>query len=94
MARVIRFMFDYGHLWPLWEDENDQYTMDPSDYGLSAELTERLKACYEYWELHRDIENGWVSPESRRRWYAETDQAVAILRREVAQLADVRDERE
>lgn len=94
MVRVVRFMFDYGHVWPLWEDGTDKYAMEPSDYGLSPELTERLQSCYEFWETHHIPKRGWDAPESRHRWHAETDQAVAILRWEVSDFADVRDERD
>lgn len=94
MARVVRFMFDYGHVWPLWEDGTDKYAMEPTDYGLSPELTGRLQACYEYWEAHRNLDGQWDAPENRQRWHAETDQAIATLRWEVSDLADVRDERD
>ena len=94
MARVVRFMFDYGHVWPLWEDGTDKYAREPADYGLSPELTERLRSCNEYWEAHRNLDGQWDAPENRHRWHAETDQAIAILRWEVSDLADVRDERD
>lgn len=94
MARVVRFMFDYGHVWPLWEDGTVKYAIEPSDYGLSPELTERLQSCCEYWETRHSPEGGWDAPESRHRRHVETDQAVAILRSEVSDFADVRDERD
>lgn len=87
-------MFEYGHAWPLWEDGTDKYSMEPNDYGLSRELTQQLQSCYEYWEAHHSPEGGWDAPESRHRWHAETDQAFAILRWEVSDFADVRDERD
>ncbi|GAA4885092.1 hypothetical protein GCM10025788_26480 [Serinicoccus chungangensis] len=94
MARVVRFMFDYGHVWPLWEDGTYKYAMEPSDYGLSSELTERLQSCYAFWEAHHLPESGWDDTETRHRWHLETDQVVAILRWEVSAFADVRDERD
>lgn len=94
MARVVRFMFDYGHAWPLWENGTDKYAMEPSDYELSPDLTERLQSCYEYWEAHCDLEGQWDAPDSRDRWLADTDQTIAILRWEVSSFADVRDERD
>lgn len=94
MVRVVRFMFEHGHAWPLWEDGTTTYAMEPDDYGLSLELTTRLRSCYELFETHRDLAGQWDSPVSRERWRAESDQALAVLQREVAHLADVRDERD
>lgn len=93
MTRVIRFFFDHGHPWPLWESGTESYTMTPADYGLSEELTERLRSAHELWRTHRDLEGTWSSPGARARWREETDQALAVLRREVGDVADVRDER-
>ncbi|MDQ7993971.1 MAG: hypothetical protein AAGC63_12625 [Propionicimonas sp.] len=89
MARNIRFMFDWGHQWPLWESGSDKYAMEPSDYGLSAELAERLRAVYDAWLEHWD--RGWDSPEALAAWTSDRRQALAILRREVADFADVED---
>src|SRR5690606_19007461 len=38
VTRVVRFFFDHGHPWPLWEDGSEKYTTDPGDYGLSDDL--------------------------------------------------------
>ncbi len=94
MARTIRFMFEYGQQWPLWENGAEGGpTMEPADYGLSAELTERLRLLTECWQQHFHYETGWDSPEHLTTWKAQTDQALAVLRREVAAIADVVDER-
>jgi len=93
VTRVVRFFFDHGHPWPLWEDGSEKYTTDPGDYGLSDDLAARLRSAYALWESHRDLEGNWSSERAREQWRAECDEAVAILRREVADIAEVRDER-
>lgn len=90
MARTIRFFFDWGHQWPLWENGSEKYAMEPSDYGLSPDLTRRLRAVYDSWLDHWDC--GWDSPEALAAWTSDRRQAVAILRREVADFADVEEE--
>lgn len=94
MTRRIRFLFEWGHPWPLWESGTDKYTMEPEDYGLSSELTDRLRKVYEYWQRHCDTGSGWDSPENRATWFAESRQVLTLLRREVADFADVVDERD
>lgn len=93
MARVIRFLFEHGHQWPLWESGTDHYTMTPSDYELSDDLTRRLTEVWRLWNAHGPIEGGWDSPEHEAEWWRLSEQALAILRREVADFAVVRDER-
>lgn len=93
MSRTIRFLFEYGHPWPLWESAPGRYTMEPADYGLSAELTEALRLSYELWADHFSHERGWDSPQEQARWVAASRQALAVLRREVADFAEVVDER-
>lgn len=88
-------MFDHGQQWPLWEtDADDGPTMEPADYGLSPQLTERLRLVTEFWQRHFHYETGWDSAEHFAAWKADTSQALAVLRREVADIADVVDERE
>lgn len=70
VARVIRFLFEYGHPWPLWESTSERYTMEPIDYGLSAELTAHLRDAYELWESNFSPESGWVTPAAKARWAA------------------------
>lgn len=87
-------MFDYGQQWPLWETgAEDGPTMEPADYGLSPELAERLRLVNEFWRQHFHYESGWDSPEHLATWKAQTNHALAVLRREVAAIADVVDER-
>ena len=90
---MIRFLYEHGHRWPLWESASCKYSMEPTDYGLSAELTGLLAGSYELWVRHYHFERGWESPGHEARWLAESEQALAVLRREVADFADVIDER-
>lgn len=62
-------------------------------YQLSTELTELLRLSYEVWADHFHHENGWDSPEAQRRWVEVSQQAFSVLRREVADFAEVVDER-
>jgi len=67
--------------------------MEPADYGLSPVLTEALRLSYELWGDHFSHDRGWESPEDQARWVATSRQALAVLRREVADIAEVVDER-
>ena len=93
MARTIRFLFDYGHPWPLWESWPGRSTMEPADYELSLELTELLRLSYQLWADHFDHEDGWDSAEAERQWVDVSQQALSVLRREVAHFAEVVDRR-
>ncbi|QIM16025.1 hypothetical protein G7067_05710 [Leucobacter insecticola] len=46
--RKLRVFPDHGRDWPLWDD-SEQYTVCPSDYGLSAQLTDRLRLWMDEW---------------------------------------------
>lgn len=94
MTRTIRFLFEYGHPWPLWEAPPGSFTMEPADYRLSPELTELLRLSYQLWADHFDYDGGWDSAEEKQRWVAVSRQALAVLRREVADFAEVVDERQ
>lgn len=93
-ARRVRFFYDYGHEWPLWESFTEKYTMEPSDYGLSRELTDVLKRSYELWIAHADAALfAHVPAGSDHLWRKLSDQALAMLRFELADVAEVVDER-
>jgi hypothetical protein len=82
---------DYGHEWPLWEDDHDEYTMVPSDYGLSADLTRRLRLWYDEWERGFDpssLPPRW-KPGQGRRWSERGLELANALREEVKDFADV-----
>ena len=68
--RRIRFFLDWGHGYPLWEDGADGYTKEPSDYGLSAELRERLHAWCQTWAQHCSPEHGWSDEQRHQDWLA------------------------
>lgn len=84
--RVIRVFPDHGHRWPLWENFTDQYTMKPSDYGLSDMLSDGLRAWYDEWERHG------IDWEPDNAWLEEGYRLVELLRREVGAFAEVRPE--
>lgn len=92
--RLIRVFPDYGHEWPLWENTTAThdygYTMSPSDYGLSSELTDRIRAWYDFWDEHQDFDRDWDSPEDKVYWIAEGKDIAASIRAQVKDFADVR----
>ena len=63
--------------------------MSPSDYGLSAELTERLASWNEICEKNFNSQTGWTNVESRTEWAGLADGIIADLRTEVYRIADV-----
>ncbi|QJA00287.1 hypothetical protein [Leifsonia sp. PS1209] len=82
-ARTIRFFFDWGHRWPLWESGTDKYTMEPSDFGLSEELTKRLRRLYDFWSEHADPFDGWDSEENFQRFDSDRTEVIQLLRSEL-----------
>lgn len=91
--RVIRLFPDYGHRWPLWENSTaerpSKYTMEPADFGLSQDLTDRLRAWYDVWDAEDLYENGWSSRGNEKSWLAEGASIAGQLREEVGAFADV-----
>jgi hypothetical protein len=87
--RIIRLFPDYGHLWPLWESGTDKYTMEPEDFGLSADLTSALRRWYDDWERNCPYDGTWPSIEHGRQWYQTGEQLACQLRREVKDFAEV-----
>lgn len=57
-GRVLRVFFDWGHPWPLWESFTDKYTMEPTDYGYSAELIKTLRQWQAAWVPIADFDLG------------------------------------
>lgn len=84
--RVIRVFPDHCHRWPLWESFTDQYTMEPSDYGLSVALSDGLRAWYDEWERHG------LDWKPDNDWFEEGRRLVELLRHEVGAFAEVRPE--
>ena len=91
--RVIRLFPDYGHRWPLWENSTaerpSQYAMEPADFGLSQNLTHRLRAWYDAWDAENLYESGWSSAENYMTWKTEGARIAEQLREEVKAFADV-----
>ncbi|MGW9631335.1 hypothetical protein ACWGST_11580 [Agromyces sp. NPDC055520] len=84
--RVIRVLPDHGHRWPLWESFTDQYSMKPSDYGMSHTLADGLCAWYDDWE------RGGIDWEPDNTWLEEGRRLVVLMRQEVGAFAEVRPE--
>ena len=63
--------------------------MSPSDYGLSAALTERLAAWNAIWESDSNSQTGWTNAGSRAEWAGLADGIISDLRTEFDWLADV-----
>lgn len=91
--RVIRFFPDYGRDHPLWESGTDKYGMDPEDYGLSKSLGQRLARWMAHWETNFVPETGWKSEQAAEDSKRVGDSLLEDLRGEVADFAEVRDER-
>jgi hypothetical protein len=95
--RKIRFFPDFGRESPLWESFTDKYAMDPSDYGLSDELSRGLRELMSLWNTHfidapgSDFE--WDSAENEQSYWTEGDRLLEQLRSEVDGIAIVLDER-
>lgn len=93
--RVIRFFPDWGNRWPLWgSGDGDDPTPSPADLGLSDELTGAMAKWYDFWALHFHWERGWDSEENADSSSSAGEDVVERLRSEVAEFADVRDERD
>jgi hypothetical protein len=92
-VRRIRVFPDWGRRWPLWENGTDKYTMEPSDYGLSHELTTSMRCWYDHWASHFDPFDGWDSEDNEPQSKVAGDLMVERLRAEVGPEFDVVDER-
>lgn len=94
--RVLRVFFDHGHQWPLWESGTDKYTMEPSDYGFSEELTELLRRWHAAWESVADFDIGQPvaepSEQDRNELRSLRCQTIAVIRCEVPPGVEVRAE--
>lgn len=91
--RTIRVFADYGNPWPIWETGGPNYTPEPADLGLSAALEWAMRNWYEFWLAHFHYAKGWDSSESAAYSATTGDDFVERLREEVAEFADVQDER-
>jgi hypothetical protein len=87
--RRIRFFLDWGHRYPLWEDGSDSYTKIPSDYGLSADLGERLYAWHQTWAQHCSPEHGWSHEQLHQDWLVAGHRLANEVELEVYDFAEV-----
>lgn len=87
-AREVRFFLDWGHQWPLWESGTEKYAMEPSDYGLSEELTSCLRSLYDHWFQHVDPFAGWDTETNAEIYFENKADVVRRLRQELP--ADVK----
>ena len=87
----MRFSHDYGRRWPLWGPGGEDYSLEPSDLGLSPELTDLLSRCGDLFARF-DPHAGWPD-EAERVAYAEgMQQACRRLRAELWGRFDVEDD--
>lgn len=63
--------------------------MEPADFDLSQNLTDRLRAWYDVWEAEKLHLNAWSSRDAENAWKAEGASIAEQLRREVQAIADV-----
>jgi hypothetical protein len=90
--RTIRVFPDWASDWPLWENGHPDYNTTPSHYGLSAELSERLRRWADEFFASLDITAEtpvWRGPKTWRTWVDEGRRISEALAGEVASFADV-----
>ncbi|RPE76053.1 MULTISPECIES: hypothetical protein [unclassified Frondihabitans] len=89
--RVIRVFPSAARRWPLWETGTDAYTTTPRDYGLSPELTKRMREWFDAWEIGFDynLDRPQWRPGHEAPWLVEGAIVVEKLREEVREFADV-----
>jgi hypothetical protein len=80
---------DYGHWWPLWESGTDRYSMEPEDYGLSADLTDALRSWYDDWNRNCPYDGTWTTMDHGRQWHRTGEELAGRLRGEVGEFAEV-----
>ncbi|GAB95150.1 hypothetical protein BJY21_004142 [Kineosphaera limosa] len=97
--RTIRYFFDLGHPYPLWETGTDTYTMKPADYGLSDSLARELKWLAEEYANRFDelvaatsADQDWREQPAGAEWRRRSEAAVERLRQEVEGRFAVSDE--
>ncbi|CAN5370443.1 hypothetical protein BH09ACT4_BH09ACT4_18450 [soil metagenome] len=92
--RTIKLLADFGRDWPLWEDddENDAVNLltSPDDYGLSDELTLRMRVWFDFWAAHYDPDSMWNTSANHARWHQDGRAIASAMRAEVRDFADVK----
>lgn len=100
--RQIRLFADYGRDYPLWENTVVEDTPEgprviwttgnlPSaeTYGLSTELSKRLRSWQQFWGDHNVEFCSWDSAENEKAWLDEGEEIARDLATEVSDFADV-----
>ncbi|MGP9722970.1 hypothetical protein ACT3SZ_03005 [Corynebacterium sp. AOP40-9SA-29] len=100
--RQIRLFPDYGRDYPLWENTVFEDTPEgprviwaignlPSaeTYGLSTELSTRLRSWQQFWGDHTVEFGSWDSAENEKAWLDEGEEIARDLATEVSDFADV-----
>lgn len=93
VRRRIKLLPDFGREWPLWEDDHEHDVLNiqtsPDDYGLSDDLTRRLRDWFDFWAAHYDPDALWDASSNHAEWHEDGRQIARSLRDEVRGFADV-----
>ncbi|HCS59048.1 MAG TPA: hypothetical protein DIW80_19380 [Gordonia polyisoprenivorans] len=91
--RTVRLFPDYGRDWPLWENSTETwnvgYATTPNDYGLSAELTQRIRAWHDVWEQELSALDREPDAVIEARWRTEGHRIAELLAAEIGDYADI-----
>lgn len=87
---ILLFDPQYGNDWPLWT--TDGTPVSPHDYGLSGDLTDRIRVWYGVWCANVVALSRWQSEATRLAWILEGSVLAQDLADEVWADADVIDE--
>lgn len=88
--RRIRVFHDYGSGTPLWEIG----TVEPSEFDLSPRLRELIDESTDLFDDHFHPDHSWSSPADKDAYAFRMRQVVALLRRELHDVAEIVDEHE
>lgn len=82
--RQIRFFYDWGHQWPLWENGATHYAAEPQHLGLSDELAKEMLSLYRFWSTNMEPETGWARPNQQAEFLIWAAQVALKLQREIS----------
>lgn len=79
--RQVRFFYDWGHQWPLWECG----AISPEHLGLSAELADDMSELYGFWTTNVEPETGWQkAPNLQAEFLVRAAQLAVRLQQEIS----------